>query len=300
MDKFLKSTQRLCFNERMMKIFVFTPIYATTTSKQGATPVVHYFTREWAKMGHKVTVFHFEAKYPRAMYIVGRLFRHYLNAKLGFLIPMERPKDEDYLADGVTVHKRCLKKIIPHSLYSKRQLKRAMEMIDRECELSGIPDWFVGHWDNPQLELLDGLKQRYGKPTCLVIHSNGLYYEKKYGEEGPQMLTNLDVIGFRSFVGQRNFEKRYGAPKCSFIASSGVSEAFLKAGAESNRVVQQPIHNFVFVGSLIARKYPSEIITALSRVYPDGNFCMTYIGDGAERAAIEEEHQRSGGMLRFL
>ena len=34
-----------------MKIFVLTPIYATTTSMQGATPVVHYFTREWVKMG---------------------------------------------------------------------------------------------------------------------------------------------------------------------------------------------------------------------------------------------------------
>ena len=39
-----------------MRITILTPIYATTTEGAGATPVVHYFAREWVKMGHEVTV----------------------------------------------------------------------------------------------------------------------------------------------------------------------------------------------------------------------------------------------------
>ena len=284
-----------------MKIFVLTPIYATTTTMQGATPVVHYFAREWVKMGHVVTVFQFVAKYPGPMYWVGKHFQHQLNTRLGMLVPVEKPKDEDYEAEGVVVHKRCLKKLQPHSLYNKARLQEAFDFVSGEIEKSGVPDWFVGHWDNPQLELLDMLKKRFHKPTCLVFHSNDFNIDAKYGEEGRRMLMNLDVIGFRSMIGQRNFEAKYGNPKHSFMASSGVSETFLLAGNQVQKTVKQPIHNFVYVGSLIERKYPSLIVRALSEVYPDGDFSMTFIGDGAEKSVIEEEYLKAGsrGELHF-
>lgn len=284
-----------------MKIFVLTPIYATTTSMQGATPVVHYFTREWVKMGHEVTVFNIVAKYPRLMYWIGRHFQHQLNTKLGMLVPIQCPREDDYEADGVSVHIRCLKKIRPHVKYKRKQIHQALDIVVRECEQCGVPDFFVGHWDNPQLELLDALKKKYGKPTCMVLHDNVFNLEKKYGVKGIKMLVNLDVIGFRSTIGQRDFEKKYGIPKRSFIASSGVSESFLLAGQEEQREVCQPIRNFVFVGSLIARKYPSVIVTALSRVFPNGDYKMTFIGDGSERIKIETEYQRFGkkGELCF-
>ncbi len=284
-----------------MKIFLLTPIYATTTTMQGATPVVHYFAREWVKMGHDVTVFQFVAKYPGPMYWVGKHFQHQLNTRLGMLVPVEKPKDEDYEAEGVVVHKRCLKKLKPHSLYNKARLQEAFDFVSGEIEKSGVPDWFVGHWDNPQLELLDMLKKRFHKPTCLVFHSNDFNIDAKYGEEGRRMLMDLDVIGFRSMTGQRNFQAKYGKQKHSFMASSGVSEAFLLAGNQVQKTVKQPIHNFVYVGSLIERKYPSLIVRALSEAYPDGDFSMTFIGDGAEKSVIEEEYHKAGslGELHF-
>lgn len=285
----------------VMNIIVLTPIYATTTEGSGATPVVHYFTREWVRMGHKVTVFQFVAKYPGPMYWVGRHFQHQLNTRLGMLVPVEKPKDEDYEADGVAVHKRRLKKFKPHSRYNNARLEQALDIVSNEIEKSGVPDWFVGHWDNPQLELLDMLKTRFNKPTCLVFHSNDFNIEAKYGDEGRRMLIGLDVIGFRSMVGQRTFEAKYWKPKRSFIASSGVSETFLQAGNQIQKSVKQPVHNFVYVGSLIERKYPSLIVAALSEVYPDGDFSMTFIGDGAEKSVIEEEYHKTGrcGKLHF-
>ncbi len=284
-----------------MKLFVLTPIYATTTLQQGATPVVHYFTREWVKMGHEVKVFHIGHKFPRPFYWVSKRFQHQLNTRLGMLVPIMYPSDADYEAEGVSVCKRYIKKFKPHSRYSKSQIKYAFNLIVEECEKNGAPDWFIGHWDNPQLELLCALKQKYNKPVCLVLHSNKFDFEGLYGAEARTMLSQLDVVGFRNRAAEDDFAKQYGRPKKSFIAYSGVSEAFLNAGAQNEKTVSSPVHDFIFVGSLINRKYPTEIIKALSETYPDGNFSMTYIGDGADKAKIEEEYKRHGrrGTIRF-
>ena len=278
-----------------MKLFVLTPIYATSTTKQGATPVVHYFTREWAKMGNVVTVFHLAPKYPAPLYWVGRTFQHQLNTFLGSLVPINKPFDEDFETEGVKVRRICIKKVIPHSLYSQKQLSYAEDCIVKECEANGVPDWFIGHWDNPQLEILNNLKKRFNKPICIVFHNNVFTLEKKYGKKTRTLLKNVDVIGFRSIAGRQNFIYKYGEPKQSFIAYSGVSAPFLKAGEESKHVVKGPIHNFASVGSLISRKYPVAIVTGLHKAFPKGDFCVTFIGDGAEKEAIIEEHRRLGG-----
>lgn len=279
-----------------MNIFIVTPIYATTTSAKDGTPVVHYFAREWVKMGHKVTVFQFAPKFLGIYYWVSRHFQHQLNTKLGIRVPLDSPVDDDYVAEGVTVHRRCFRKIIPHSLYPKKIINKAIEIINAECGKQGVPDWFIGHWDNPQLELLTELKQRYNKPIGIVFHGVDYDFEKKYGKKGVIMLKQLDVIGFRSQVGQRNFIKKYWEPKKTFVASSGVSAAFLDAGKESQHTIMSPVHNFIFVGTLISRKFPAAIISSLIKAFPDGNFKMTYIGDGAERGVIEAEYKRLGSV----
>ena len=283
-----------------MKLYVLTPIYATTTPMQGTTPVVHYFTREWVKLGHTVTVFHFAAKYPKPYYWISKRFQHQLNTRIGGLVPVESPTNNDYEAEGVTIHCRCLKKIIPHSRYSNRQLKYAISCIEQDCKKNGVPDWFIGHWDNPQMELLCELKRRFNKPICLVVHDNYFNYEKKYGKDWPFFLSQLDVVGFRSMAGKVAFEKKYGSPNRSFIAYSGVSSVFIESGATLEKKIAQPVRNFVYVGSLIARKHPVAIITALSTAYQDDNFKMTYIGDGAEKDAILAEHKRLGSKGEVL
>ena len=284
-----------------MKLFVLTPVYSTTTLLQGATPVVHYFTREWVKMGNDVKVFVLGHKFPRPFYWVSKRFQHQLNTRLGMLVPIHYPIDDDYVAEGVSVCKRSLKKVKPHSRYSKRQIKYAFDLIVEECEKNGLPDWFIGHWDNPQLEILCALKQKYGKPICLVLHSNKFDFEGLYGSEARSLLAQLDVVGFRNKAAEDDFVKKYGEPKKSFIAYSGVSEVFLNAGAENTKTFTSPVRNYIFVGSLINRKYPTEIVTALSRAYPEGNFSIIYIGDGAEKARIEEEYKKQGekGTLTF-
>ncbi len=252
-------------------------------------------------MGHEVIVFHISARYPKLFYWFGKHFQHKLYSRLGIPVPVKPPTDEDYEVDGVIVHHHCFRKIKPHSLYSKRIINRMIVYIEGECKKVGIPDWLIGHWDNPQLQILTALKKRLNRPVGLVLHDNEFDFERRYGERGTQMLNDLDIIGFRSIIGKKNFITMYGEPKRSFIASSGVSEAFLLAGSLSPKVIEHPVQNFVFVGSLIARKYPSVIVSALSTVYHNGDCSLTFIGDGAERVNIERECKRVSykGKLRF-
>ncbi|MCQ2181837.1 MAG: glycosyltransferase [Bacteroidales bacterium] len=283
-----------------MKLFVITPIYATTTEGNGTTPLVHYFAREWVKMGHDVTVFHVQARFPRPFYWVGKLFQHRLNTRFGFLVPTSCPKDEDYVAEGVTVHSRTITKYKPHSTVSGANRDRIVKIICREIEKNGVPDHFIGHWESPNLEVLPALKKIFNRPVALVLHTNGFDFEKRYGKGIMDTIREIDTIGFRSNAARKSFEGMYFAPRKSFICCSGVSEAFLKAGEDVVRDFTEPAGRFIFTGSLIARKHPECVYDALCKACPQGDFSVKYIGDGAEESTIRQRREAEGlGRVEF-
>ncbi len=273
-----------------MKVFVLTPIYATTTSMQGATPLVHYFTKEWAAMGHVVHVFHLIPQYPAFFYYIARRFQHQLNTRLGQVVPTKMTKQYEAEYDGVRVYGFPIRKFIPHSRYRKSQLERAFRFIVNHCDKFGVPDVFVGHWDNPQLELLNLLKEKYHTTTALVLHNNDFHLENTYGKDAKPLLDGIDKLGFRSLGAKKKYEEIYGPTPNSFMAYSGVSSEFINAGIEPKDFTH-PIERFIFTGSLINRKHPREIVESLKTVYGNDYFRMVYVGNGAEQAIIESENQ---------
>ena len=283
-----------------MKIFLITPIYATTTQGAGATPVVHYFAKEWGAQGHEGPVIHLRARFPRIFYWISKRFQHRLNSRLGMLVPIDYPSNEDYIADGVDVHCRTMQKVIPHSEYSHSKIMKTVDMISNFCDLYGIPDVFIGHWHNPQLEVLAELKKKYGVKTCLVFHENRFSMHKIYKDRLLPLLSYIDVVGFRNKSAKTDYINRYGMPQSSFIAYSGVSFPFLEAGAKYTPSFDNGVKDFVFVGSLIARKYPVEIVKALDSVYVTNTYSVTFIGHGAERINIETaKGENSNGDIKF-
>ena len=44
----------------MKKILVLTNVYSAPDIPKGYTPIVHYYTREWEKMGYDVKVINYE------------------------------------------------------------------------------------------------------------------------------------------------------------------------------------------------------------------------------------------------
>lgn len=281
-----------------MKIFLLTPIYASTTGKDAATPVVHYFAKEWVKQGHDVTVFHLDPKYLSILYFFSKRFQHQLVSLLNFSVPLEKPKDYHANIDGVDVYGISYTKYVPHSRIGRREKNRIVELISNVVKEKGVPDIFIGHWTKPQLDILPEIKDIYHKPTCLVFHSNTFELDKSFGSDFKDKSSKIDILGFRNISAKETFEKRWWKPSKSFIAASGVSEEFISSPVISTK---QPFNKFIFVGSLIPRKHPTEVLRVLEKVYSKEDFSMTYVGDGQCRSEIEEVYKNQGehGTLSF-
>lgn len=271
-----------------MRIFLLTSVYPSAHAPKGTTPVVHYFAKEWVAAGHDVHVFHTESVFPKLYYLLGRLFSKFLYSKLGFAIPVQVPKESNEIQDCVSVTHVHLKKMKPHGRFPKKQIRRAIDVISSYIEKEGVPDCFVGHWDNPQLELLKLLKTKYHRSTCLVYHNNffSQLYEC-YGRDTDSLVNDVDLVGFRNISSQAAYEKLFGKPRHSFIAASGISNTFIEVGKSFEKDIQE-VGRFVYVGALIHRKYPVTVVEALHRSYRQDSFEITYIGEGDEKKQVQQ------------
>lgn len=284
-----------------MKIILLSSVYPAEGAAKGTTPVVHYFAKDWVAMGHQVHVFHTKVVLPQFYYWVGRLFGKKLYSRLGYAVANKKPRAYEEIKDGVRISHLLIKKYKPHGRYSDKAIRKTMSAISDFLDKEGIPDCFVGHWDNPQLELLNLLKERYNRPVSLVYHNNNFnHLYKIHGKTIETLVQNIDLVGFRSITARANYENLFGKVKPSFLAFSGVSDPFIKAGVESNKDICE-IKRFVFVGALIERKYPRAVIQALSKAYKNDPFEITYIGEGDEKSSIQHWFSSLGcnGKLTF-
>ena len=266
-----------------MKIAILTPIYPYRTVGNCFTPVVHYFAREWAAQGHEVEVFHITTRYPDALYRFCRLTEKSLVSWLGFLVPTAPHEEFDERIEGILVHHLNCVKVIPHSRVRASRLAQLTERIEAVIG-DAVPDVFIAHWDNPQLDLLYRLKQHYHRPTFLTLHSGEQYFRRIYGSSLRPMMQSLDGLGFRSMAAKRHFESLFWPVEHAFYAFSGVSQSIVDMPQRERD--GQSVSRLVFVGSLIKRKFPEEIIPAAMRVWGQDNFAVTYVGEGKERGNI--------------
>ena len=66
------------------KILVLTPIYPAPDMPKSDTPIVHYFVREWVKMGYDIHVINYVANFPKPLYWFAKPFNEVIGAKAGF------------------------------------------------------------------------------------------------------------------------------------------------------------------------------------------------------------------------
>ena len=60
-----------------MKILILTSEYPNPNSTFD-TPVVHYYTKEWVKLGHEVRVIHFRSVFPSVFYFFSKTFKTFV------------------------------------------------------------------------------------------------------------------------------------------------------------------------------------------------------------------------------
>ena len=271
----------------MKNILVLTNIYPAPDIEKVNTPVVHYFTREWVKMGYNVRVINYPANFPKILMWGAAVFKNQLSSKLGATIRTYQVSEREYELEKVIIKRIPLLKRKLHGAYSKSELNTAYNKTINYLQSQHFyPDVIVSHWVNPQLEIMDRLKQVYKCKTCYVAHLAFAEFEKIYTREQSQrLINNIDIVGFRSPCIRDAFMQQFNYNRPFFLCYSGIPEKYIP----QIPIVRtfDSILNFIYVGTLIKRKYPAEIILALVKVFNNHNFSMSYIGKGAESKRIE-------------
>lgn len=289
----------------MKKILVLTNIYPAPDIESGSTPIVHYFTKEWVKMGYDVRVINYSVNFPKFMMWGASLFKKKLTSILGATIRTNQLKEKDYFLDNVYVKRIPLLKYKLHGAFPSKEIDKAynksLYFLTKE---NFSPDIIISHWVNPQLELMDRLKKFFCCKTCYVAHLASAELDRIYSKRKSQdLINNIDVIGFRSAHIKEAFMKKFCFSGMTFLCYSGIPEIYLPKQSVARTF--DNIRNFIYVGTLIKRKYPSEIIPALSSAYKNDDFSIFYIGVGSESKQIEKRarlfnRQDSVHLLGYL
>lgn len=193
-----------------MNILVLTPIYPSADQPRQATPVVHYFTKEWVKAGHRVIVVHIPSNFPKWIYWIAKPFQRILSSYFGAHVRAYPLTKLEYELDGVTVLRLPVTKIKPHERYSQQSCERTARTIIQYCnDKEFAPDKIVGHWFNPILDLLPYLKSVFDVSTTLAIHNVCDAVLGVYKNDFEELISYVDVLAFRSDALKRKFERLY-------------------------------------------------------------------------------------------
>ena len=283
----------------MKNILLLSTIYPLPKDNKG-TPVCHYFTREWVKMGYNVHVVHYQSVYPLPFYWAARINRKKIAARTGAVVYTKRDKGGTYQMDGVSVKRIPLFKPIPHGGYWHRTINKSIKEISSWLEGDKfVPELIIGHFPNPQIEVVNLLHELYPKSkTCIIMHGDIEIAKEVYGERLLELCKKIDVWGFRNESVRKSFNRYVMSVEHSFICYSGIPEDYITT--ENRHNFNQQLYNFVYVGEMIERKYPLRVIDALEKVYPDGNYKLTYVGNGKLLNEINSRVERDGLTDRVI
>lgn len=275
-----------------MNILLVTSIYPLPTHSNHGTKVCHFFAKEWNKMGHNVRVVHYQAVYPRPFYWVAKLMRNFLAAKTGAVIYTERDKSTvNYLMDNIPVTRIPLYKPIPHGKFSSHGIKQSIkEIIAQNQTENFVPDIIVGHFVNPQCEVLYNLKRYYSNvKTALIFHlpAEIRIAKKVYSGRYNDYINSIDVLGFRNCSLRRKFLSQSCDNHKTFICYSGIPESYITTSNVHR--FKGKLRNFIYVGEMIERKFPVKIIDALQIAYETEDYHITYIGNGQQLSVIKDK-----------
>lgn len=273
----------------MKKILLLSTIYPLPTKDNQGTPVCHYFAREWVKMGYDVRVVHNQNVFPIPYYWFLSIFGKKVAAKTGAVVYTKRDRGAFFVMDGVQINRIPLLKLIPHGGFSQSAIKQSVNKIVEWLEEDGfIPDIIVGHFPNPQIEMVYLLKRIWPKAkSSIVMHGDIELAVKVYGKNLLPLSEKIDVWGFRNPTVQREFEKKVMKVDKAFMCYSGIPEDYITTNNIHHFDGQTP--NVLYVGEMIERKYPLEVMAALETAYPEGNYQLTYVGDGSLLENIKEK-----------
>jgi glycosyltransferase involved in cell wall biosynthesis len=270
----------------MKNILLLTSVYPANDLPNDNTPVVHYFAKEWVAQGYKVIVVHNIIFYHQIIHFLFRVFENLIAKHYDYKFPTQQYANEkNYILDQVNVFRVPIFKKFPQTFFSKKTQKKQLEKIKKIIKTERfVPDVIIGHWANPQLFQVKELGRLYQSKTCVVLHNDVEIIGKIYGNTADDIVRSIDVWGFRSNDIKGRFEQLFGKAKQSFLCYSGIPANNLNPPV---RTFKNGLKNFLFVGMLIPRKFPTALVEAINHTFKGEKFHITFIGQGPEKEKIQ-------------
>lgn len=272
------------------RILLLSSLYPSDDIKfKNNTAVCHYFAKDWVKMGYHVRVINLYNEYPRIMYPILKLTQNILADKVPTAILAERKHEEHtYYLDGIKVTRLPVYKKRPHGDFQEKVIQQVVNYVYNITQKEEfVPDYILGHFLLPGIRIVSALKERYPNAiSTIAIHGKESVIKKNVKEN----LQKIDYVGYRCYSIKKSFEKLYGEHPY-FMCMSGVPSDYI---IEEGHNFKYPIHNYIYVGNFMSRKYPSSLISAIVKNYPCHDFSITYVGDGNGIKDIKLEADRMG------
>ncbi|MBR2154102.1 MAG: glycosyltransferase [Bacteroidaceae bacterium] len=274
----------------MKRILVLSSIYPAPDIRiANNTSVVHYFAREWVKMGYDVRVIHNYPVYLRMLHWIAGFAEKAIASKFNTSVTaVYQNKDVEYEMDGVKVVRMPLFKPFPRTAVPRKSMSKQIEKIAAYCDKENfVPDVITAHNFYPHLEMVNKLKEEYFPKanTCIVVHKQVLKMLDCVIGNLKEEMCKVNIWGYRSLPLKREIEGYTGyVPQKQFMCYSGIPSHFL--GRNDYCKIEKPIHKFLYVGSFIRRKHPEKLLLGIKKSQLT-DFSMDYVGDGANRHIIE-------------
>lgn len=261
-------------------ILLLTSLYPCDDIKiTNNTSVCHYFAIEWLRMGYNVRIIFNYNVYPRIVYPIMRIFRKQMSNVFGVSIQdVYLGSHKRYEKDGIIVDRLPIYKSRPSGRFSNSVIENQEKAIVDLLEKDGFkPDFVLGHFTHPNLELVVKLKERYQAKGTIALHGA----ENGYSKTDSDLFDKVDLMGYRSYPTKWSFEKLYGE-KPFFMCPSGVPEKYIT----QPRFFSEPVSKFIYVGTFMRRKYASCLVPAIAKTYRSEAFSITFVGDGDDKSQI--------------
>ncbi|TYO74368.1 glycosyltransferase family 4 protein [Rossellomorea marisflavi] len=272
-----------------MNILVVSPYYPIKNRNHliSDTKAVHYFTREWVKLGHKVMVIH------TYFHSVRNIIRNRLKSEV--YQDMSRSYSLDEI-DGVKIALLENQWLIPKSSFmfnwqNKRQTKFVLNVLKEE---NFVPDIIVTHFPTYYLDLMEDFKANFNCPSVAVLHRSDIEVLAKKGKLfRERLLDQYQGFGFRSSIIQKRFGELNNTYNNGFLVLSGAPDKFL-INKSQLRPINTKLLRILYVGKLVKNKNVDKVLNSLACVKEQINFHFTIIGNGPERENINAQVAKLG------
>ena len=273
-----------------MNILALTSVYPEPDDKGAVvTPTVKYFCDKWSEVGHRVIVIHNNSSFPTIFYVIPEFIRKKMESKMGHTFPNETSRRHlTYNENGVSIYRFPMIKIIPHGRFRKSKIDKQIAKIEAVLKKEQfIPDAIVAHWINPQIDLIERLKQKYKAKTSLVFHGD-------CSEENIRRFDLLNKVNILDAIGCRNESyavqvmKMLKLDKKPFICYSGIPDKY--AEEQIKDIGEKELETtleFIYVGRLVKYKNVDVIIRALQKKYTTRKYKLHIVGTGDEKEALQ-------------